>query len=270
MTLTITSICDHVWEEANCENGKTCSLCGDFEGEALGHEFGELKIMREATCTEVGRKEGSCVRCGEIIVEEIPMKEHQFTEQKISNEATCTEDGTIEHRCEHCGYTEQEIVPALGHVDGEWEITEAATYDNMGARSLYCAKCHTLISTETYELSEEEKEVAFLAMCESVDYEDLARYPERFVDKTITFSGEVIQAVEDGDEYILRVDITWNGYYYEDTVWVEYTRKDSDDGRILEGDIITVYGIGAGTETYASVLLSSITIPAVSAMYVYY
>lgn len=262
--------CEHVWEEATCENAKTCSLCGDYEGESLGHDSNELKPVKEATCTEVGRMEGCCTRCGEVIHEDIPKKEHQMGEQRIIKEATCEAVGEIEQSCEYCGYIEKASVSATGHTDGEWEITEVATYDNAGTRSVFCVKCDAFIRSESYELSEEEKEDAFLDMCDYGDYESIARYPERFVDAAILFEGEVVQVVEENDEYILRVNVTWNGYYYEDTIWVEYTRKDSDDGRILEGDIVSIYGYGADVVTYESVLGSSITIPAVSAMYIYY
>ena len=270
VSLTITSMCDHVWKEATCEIPKTCSLCGDYEGDALCHDFGEFELVREATCTEVGSREGCCVRCGEVVEEEIPKKEHSMGGKKIIKEATCEAPGEIELKCECCGYIEKEIILATGHTEGKWEITDMATYDHAGMRSVFCVKCNDLIKSETYELSEEEKKIAFLEMCEAVDYEGLARYPEKFIDKPITFEGEVIQVVEDDGEYTLRVDITWNGYFYEDTVWVEYTKQESDDGRILEGDIITVYGLGMDMKDYTSVMFTTISIPAVSAWYVYY
>lgn len=270
IALTITSVCDHIWEDANCEDAKTCSLCGEHSGEALGHDLRDYRIVREATCAEVGHKEGGCVRCGNVITEEIPRTAHQMMEQIVLEEATCTENGKIEKKCQNCEYTELETVAPMGHTDGEWIVVEEATYYQTGNRSIYCERCNEMIRTEAYELSEVEKEIAFLAMCEPANYESLARYPEKYIDKPITFEGEVIQVVEEDNEYTLRVDITWNGYFYEDTVWVEYAKKDSDDGRILEGDKITVYGIGMDMKNYTSVLFTTITIPAVSAMYVYY
>lgn len=270
VSIIMTPTCDHIWEEANCEKARICSLCGLHEGEPLGHDFATLKTVRDATCIDAGYREGACARCGDIIREEIPIKAHNLEISQILKEATCTEKGEVENKCTNCDYTEKETVSAKGHIDGEWEISQEATYFAEGIRSIYCTECKEVIRTEEYELSKEEKELAFLQICEHVDYESIARYPEKYIDKPITFKGEVVQVVENGNDYTLRIDITWNGYFYEDTVWVEYTRKDSDDGRVLEGDILTVYGLGADTKTYSSVLLSQITIPAVKAEYIYY
>lgn len=56
-------------------------------------------------------------------------------------------------------------------------------------------------------------------------------------------------------------------YSYDDTVYVTYTTKDSDS-RVLEDDIITMYGELDGIETYTSVLGSSVSIPKFNAKYV--
>lgn len=88
--------CEHEWTEADCMIPKTCTECGETEGEALGHSW------VEATCTTVK----ACSRCG---LKEGDALGHAWTE------ATCTEAKT----CGSCG----EIVgSALGHT---W--TEATT-----------------------------------------------------------------------------------------------------------------------------------------------
>lgn len=56
-------------------------------------------------------------------------------------------------------------------------------------------------------------------------------------------------------------------YSYDDTVYVTYTTKDSDS-RVLEDDIITMYGELDGIETYTSVLGSNVSIPKFNAKYV--
>ena len=47
-----------------------------------------------------------------------------------------------------------------------------------------------------------------------------------------------------------------------------YTRKSENESRILEDDIINMYGTLNGTKTYDSVLGSSITIPYLIAEYI--
>ena len=67
--------------------------------------------------------------------------------------------------------------------------------------------------------------------------------------------------------YVLRVDVTKNGRYYDDTVYVTYY-ADADDPRILEDDIITMYGTLEGEKTYETVMGASVTIPKFDAEYV--
>lgn len=56
--------CKHEWVEATCTEPKTCSKCGETEGEALGHSWGDWEIEMEATVTESGTKVRTCSRCG--------------------------------------------------------------------------------------------------------------------------------------------------------------------------------------------------------------
>lgn len=49
--------CEHEWQDATCTEPKTCTLCGETEGEPLGHDFSQPTFF----------KEGNCSRCGETI-----------------------------------------------------------------------------------------------------------------------------------------------------------------------------------------------------------
>ncbi len=48
---------------------RVCTVCGEVlesrDVDALGHDFAEKVVVREATMTEVGMKKGTCSRCGE-------------------------------------------------------------------------------------------------------------------------------------------------------------------------------------------------------------
>ena len=55
---------DHQWKEATCTEPKTCTLCEETEGEALGHNKGELTIGVEATIFNAGTKIRPCTNCG--------------------------------------------------------------------------------------------------------------------------------------------------------------------------------------------------------------
>lgn len=97
----------HTWTEATCTEPKTCSECGETEGEALGHTW------VEATCAEPKH----CSVCGETEGEAL---EHTWVE------ATCAEP----KHCSVCGETEGE---ALEHTLTEANYQQAATCKVCGA-----------------------------------------------------------------------------------------------------------------------------------------
>jgi len=78
---------EHTWEEATCANPKTCSVCGETEGEPLEHTW------EEATCTEPK----TCKVCGATEGDTLP---HEFTEANYQSPATC----------EICGVSDGEAV----------------------------------------------------------------------------------------------------------------------------------------------------------------
>lgn len=48
----------HTWEEATCTAPKTCSVCGETEGEALGHTLSEATYWEAAACSVCGETVG--------------------------------------------------------------------------------------------------------------------------------------------------------------------------------------------------------------------
>ncbi len=112
---TICGACEHAeWNDATCEDPRTCAKCGKTEGEALGH----TEVTDEAvvpTCTATGLTEGKhCSVCKEVLVEqkEVAKLEHSFGEWKVVKEATYTEKGLKERVCS-CGEKETEEIPML-------------------------------------------------------------------------------------------------------------------------------------------------------------
>ena len=80
----------------------------------------------------------------------------------------------------------------------------------------------------------------------------------------------MIQVLESGRSVQLRVNVTevdlYGTSYYEDTIFVE-TRLPDDGRRILEGDIIRLYGVCEGLYTYTSIFNATISIPGIYAEY---
>lgn len=100
---------EHVWQEADCTNPKTCTICGKTEGEPLGH------LYRDNVCVICGDHEkpysfadSACERDGSYLVfsgsiknwgtepvSGIPLKIELFDEEQklVATEMTATPEG---------------------------------------------------------------------------------------------------------------------------------------------------------------------------------
>lgn len=96
LTLLAGCGCDHVWEDATCEEPKTCSECGETEGKALGHEWKDATCEAPKTCEACGETEG------EALGHQLSFTFNLDNYQKMT--------GT----CATCGHTQEE--------DMDWEV----------------------------------------------------------------------------------------------------------------------------------------------------
>lgn len=105
--------------------------------------------------------------------------------------------------------------------------------------------------------------------CVEIAYEDLARNPDNYKGQNLKFKGEVIQCEQSyGTSYYARVNVTVDEYgYYEDTIYVDFEIPEGAD-KILEEDIVELYGVCQGSESYTSIFGEQITIPSLDALYV--
>ncbi len=134
--------CKHAWVDATCTAPKTCSVCGETVGEALGHTAGA-----EATCTTAQ----TCTVCG---IELAPALGHAWVDATCTAPKTCSNCGetvgealghtagaeatcTTAQTCTVCG---AELAPALGHSYGEGVVT-APTCTEKGFTTYTCAVC---------------------------------------------------------------------------------------------------------------------------------
>lgn len=110
------------------------------------------------------------------------------------------------------------------------------------------------------------------AQAVAIPYDDLFRYNERHVGKTVRYVGKVLQVQEkeclifcdENDQgYILRVAVTRGSYgIWDDPIWVDYPGTQ----RFLEDDIVTVWGVVEGLQKYTAVLGNQVTIPKIKAL----
>lgn len=115
--------------------------------------------------------------------------------------------------------------------------------------------------------NKEKEEKEFKENCKSYTFEQIARNPNNFKGTKVKLTGKVIQVMSDKNSTNLRVNITKNNLYYTDTIYVVYNPTENED-KILENDIITVYGTSQGDCSYTTVLGSTVTLPNIKAEYI--
>ena len=128
--------------------------------------------------------------------------------------------------------------------------------------------------TEAPEVSKED----FIASCAEIDYATLSRNPDAHKGENMKFTGQVIQVYEDkslfgGKSTTLRINVTPEenefadgGYLWTDTIVADVDIPDGAD-RILEKDIIDIYGVCDGLVTYETVLGDNKSLPMILIKY---
>lgn len=103
----------------------------------------------------------------------------------------------------------------------------------------------------------------YKAACGTAPYDELARFPDRNIAKQLVMTGEIIQVIESetGGQYRLKLNDD-----YDQIVLVVYEGS-FDQGKILDGDTVTFWGLYAGTISYDSTMGGEITIPGMMAYY---
>ena len=80
----LTGCCmSHEWTDATCSSPKTCSKCGETEGEVINHEWTDATCSAPKTCSVCGETEGEAL-------------EHTLSEANYQQSATCSVCGEIE------------------------------------------------------------------------------------------------------------------------------------------------------------------------------
>ena len=92
-----------------------------------------------------------------------------------------------------------------------------------------------------------------------ITYDQLARTPNDFMGQKVKFTGKVIQVIEGSDSVQIRFAVD-SDY---DTILLGEYESSTVSSRVLENDIITIYGTSVGTISYQSTMGGTITIPGV-------
>ena len=106
--------CEHEWIDANCLAPKTCSKCGETEGEIGEHTWNEGAVTTDPTCEGKGVKTYTCAHdATHTYTEEIDAIGHEWDEGVVTTDPTCTTDGVKTFTCANdASHTKTEAVPA--------------------------------------------------------------------------------------------------------------------------------------------------------------
>jgi RNA polymerase subunit RPABC4/transcription elongation factor Spt4 len=107
------------------------------------------------------------------------------------------------------------------------------------------------------EISEDD----YKAECQTVDYKELCRYPEKYEGAKIVVKVKVSQIIDanfSGSEKAWRTYTDNSGYgFYADDEYYMLDKRGGDAVKILDDDIITVYGEFTGLEKITRALTST-------------
>lgn len=127
---------------------------------------------------------------------------------------------------------------------------------------------HVASNSATSQKSQEEIEKEYKMDCRPVTYERIMRETDMMAGQYVTITGKVSQVMPDG---ILRVDLTKDEYgLYSDSIVVHYSSSDTGFN-VIEGDIITAWGMSNGAERFTSTVLGNereIEVAAINARYI--
>ena len=120
--------------------------------------------------------------------------------------------------------------------------------------------------------TKEERSI-YIPKCVTIDYTTLVQDSTQYVGKDFTFTGQVAEVKTGYNNNIkLRVNVTppanLSETAYSDTIYVTYEYADSEETRINEGNIITIYGKSEGLYSYTSLTGERVNLPSINAMYI--
>lgn len=125
------------------------------------------------------------------------------------------------------------------------------------ATSKASASTASSVASVVPEISEDD----YKAECQSVDYKELCRYPEKYEGTKIVVKVKVSQIIDanfSGSEKAWRTYTDNSGYgFYADDEYYMLDKRGGDAVKILDDDIITVYGEFTGLEKITRALTST-------------
>lgn len=133
--------------------------------------------------------------------------------------------------------------------------------DSSASSSKATSKASASIASSVASVAPEISEDDYKAACQTVDYKELCRYPEKYEGTKIVVKVKVSQIIDanfSGSEKAWRTYTDNSGYgFYADDEYYMLDKRGGDAVKILDDDIITVYGEFTGLEKITRALTST-------------
>lgn len=299
--------CKHEWSDATCNSPKTCTKCGETEGDPTPHAWNNATCTAPKTCSACNATEGEpwghkwsdatctnpmvCSVCGEVsgeplghewmdatCVDPIICKicgvttgealGHTITAWQTESESTCTVEGSETGICDICGESVTNALPLAEHTPGDWDVTIEPTEDKEGTRVKVCTVCGKELESEKFSLSAEEIEARYKEACKKISYKELSRSPDKYKGEYVKFTGYVVQVCYEAESaFYYSTYRVATSGKYDNVVYI-YVDNYGSDERILEDDKITFYGTYDGLYSYTTVMGAGKTIPSIKVKYI--
>lgn len=148
------------------------------------------------------------------------------------------------------------VLIALSAIGGSSSSSDSTAISSK-ATSKASESTASSVASVVPEISEDD----YKAECQSVDYKELCRYPEKYEGTKIAVKVKVSQIIDanfSGSEKAWRTYTDNSGYgFYADDEYYMLDKRGDDAVKILEDDIITVYGEFTGLEKITRALTST-------------
>ena len=137
--------------------GQDCYL--EISDYSVSSEHHYKEDRQEPTCTGAGKVSSTCIYCSEKHEETLKALGHNWDEGKVTKEASCDAEGEITYTCtrEGCGETKTEPISTIPHTEGEPvkenekdpTCTETGSYDKV----VKCSVCGEVLERDTVEVA---------------------------------------------------------------------------------------------------------------------
>lgn len=145
--------------------------------------------------------------------------------------------------------------------------------DNKETTTVSTSAVETTTMQPTTKAKKKVSAKAYKNNCKTLSFKDLSRNPDKHKGEKLKYTGKVIQVQEDehwlddNTTVDLRINVTKDEYgLWNDTIYATVELPKNAD-RILEDDIITIWGECDGKYSYTSVLGSDVTLPKINIKY---